>query len=125
MIFNRGFVAVVAMTLSACATHARPVSSILIRRGEPTVSYGAPEKGSVKEESKRARSPKAAVDPSVDRSPRVLQDSGTTVEGTDKALGEALKTLRRRAPRRTTWRWRPSTGACEFSTRLSTRPRWP
>jgi len=30
----------------------------------------------------------------VDRSPRVLQDSGTTVEGTDKALGEALKTLK-------------------------------
>jgi len=39
MIFNRGVIATVAMTLSACATHARPVSSIFIRQGKPTISY--------------------------------------------------------------------------------------
>jgi tetratricopeptide (TPR) repeat protein len=89
MIFNRGFVAGVAMTLSACATHARPVSSILIRRGEPTVSYGTPAK-----DDKSNGERKAAVDPSIDRSPRLLPDSGTTVEGTDKPLSEALKTLK-------------------------------
>jgi len=30
----------------------------------------------------------------VDRSPRLLPDSGITVEGTDKRLGDALKTLK-------------------------------
>src|SRR6188508_3200348 len=94
MIFNRGFVTVIALMLSACATHARPASSILIRRGKPTISYGAPEKAKAKSESKPSRAPEAAVDPSVDRSPRLLPDSGVTVEGTDKRLGQALTTLK-------------------------------
>src|SRR4029453_9657707 len=92
MIFNRGFVAGVAMTLSACATHARPASSILIRRGEPPVSHATPPNPAKDEKIKGER--KAAVDPSIDRSPRLLPDSGTTVEGTDKPLNEALKALK-------------------------------
>ena len=91
MIFNRGIIAAVAMTLSACATHARPVSSIFIRQGEPTISYGP--SGKDKGEPK-PRTPKAVVDPSVDRSPRLLPESGTMVEGTDKQLGSALKALK-------------------------------
>ena len=94
MIFNRSFVAALAMTLTACATHARPASSFLIRRGEPTVSYDAPDEG----KREPARPPKVAVDPAVaavDHSPRLLPDSGTTVESTDKPLGEALKNLRK------------------------------
>jgi len=87
MILNRAFVAAFAVTLTACATHARPMSSYFVKQGTPTVSYDDPDTP----KHAGAKPAKVAADPLTEHSPRLLPDSGTTVEHTDKALSDALK----------------------------------
>jgi tetratricopeptide (TPR) repeat protein len=84
-------VAALATLLNACAASVRPeISSLLIKQGEPSVSYDAPDAG----KGKAAKPTRADYRLPADRPARERTESANTVENTDKPLSQALKGLR-------------------------------
>ena len=94
MISNRIACAVIAglaMPFGGCAAAVGPeMSSLFVKHGEPSISYDAPEAGTRKTKRPKADPPP----PEMAMGPRVLNESGATVENTDVRLSEALKALR-------------------------------
>jgi tetratricopeptide (TPR) repeat protein len=84
-------IAALAMMLGACAATVRPgMASLLIKRGEPSVSYDDPDQ----KKPAAAVSDTSAAEALPQQPWRERLEPGTTVESTDKALGDALRSLK-------------------------------